>query len=112
MSTLIILVLFAIVVSYMAIQNTVMVTMSLVGYSFSTHLYLIILGSLLVGFIIAGVISSINSMFSAFKIMGKNKTINTSQKEIDELKEKIHHLEIENAELKVTKTPVIIKKEN
>ena len=66
-------------------------------------LYLVILGSLLVGFLIAGVLSSINSMFSAFKIMGKNNVINSSQKEIDNLKEKINQLELEITELKTTK---------
>lgn len=77
----------------------------LVGYTFSIPLYLVILGSLLVGFIIAGIISSINSMFSAFKIMGKNNAINSSQKEIENLKEQIHNLELENVELKASKTP-------
>ena len=66
-------------------------------------LYLVILGSLLVGFLLAGVLSSINSMFSAFKIMGKNNVINSSQKEIDNLKEKINQLELEITELKTTK---------
>jgi hypothetical protein len=76
------------------------------GYSYdSMPLYLVILGSLLFGFLIAGVLSSINSMFSAFKIMGKNNTINSSQKEIESLKEKIHQLELENVELKAPKTP-------
>lgn len=68
-------------------------------------LYLVILGSLLIGFLIAGVVSSVNSMFSAFKIMGKNSTISSSQKEVESLKVKIHDLELENTELKASKTP-------
>jgi len=79
------------------------VTLTLLGYSMNLALYLVILGSLLVGFLIAGVLSSINSMFSAFKIMGKNNVINSSQKEIDNLKEKINQLELEITELKTTK---------
>ena len=67
-------------------------------------LYLVILGSLLVGFLIAGVLSSANSIFSAFKIMGKDTTISNSQKEIDSLKETIHDLELENAKLKGAKS--------
>lgn len=78
-------------------------TLTLLGYSMNLALYLVILGSLLVGFLIAGVLSSINSMFSAFKIMGKNNVINSSQKEIDNLKEKINQLELEITELKTTK---------
>lgn len=83
-----------------------MVTLKLAGYSYeSMPLYLVILGSLLIGFLIAGVLSSINSMFSAFKIMGKNNTIHSSQKEIEALKEKIHRLELENTELKTPQAP-------
>ena len=103
-TTLISLVLFGIIVSYLAIQNTSLVTLKLAGYSYDgMPLYLVILGSLLIGFLIAGVLSSINSMFSAFKIMGKNNTISSSQKEIDVLKEKNHQLELEITELKAPK---------
>ena len=35
--------------------------------------------------------------------MGKNNVINSSQKEIDNLKEKINQLELEITELKTTK---------
>lgn len=103
-ATLIILVLFGIVVSYLAIQNTTLVTLRFAGYSFETvPLYLVILGSLLFGFLIAGVLSSIDSVFSAFKIRGKNTTISNSQKEIKNLKEEIRQLELENVELKASK---------
>jgi uncharacterized integral membrane protein len=103
-TTLISLVLFGIVVSYLAIQNTALVPLNFAGHSFiSTPLYLVILGSLLLGFLIAGVLSSVNSVFSSFKIMGKNNTINHAQKEIENLKEKYHQLELENAELKGSK---------
>lgn len=105
MTTLISLVLFGIVVSYLAIQNTMLVSLKFPGYTLENiPLYLVILGSLLLGFLIAGVLSSINSMFSAFKIMGKNNEINSSQKEIESLKDKIHHLELEIAELKGPKS--------
>lgn len=74
-----------------------------IGYTIeNVPLYLVILGSLLLGFLIAGVLSSITSMFSAFKIMGKDNTINSSQKEIESLKEKIHQLELEKAQLKTS----------
>ncbi len=92
---------FGIVVSYLAIRNTTLVTLNFPGYIFNNiPLYLVILGSLLLGFLIAGVLSSINSMFSAFKIMGKNSVINSSQKEIEKLREKIQELELENSQLK------------
>ena len=47
-------------------------------------------------------------MFSAFRIMGKNNVINSSQKEIENLKEAIHQLELENAALKGPKSPKTI----
>jgi uncharacterized integral membrane protein len=103
--TLITLVLFGIVVSYLSIQNTARVTLQVAGFAVEgMPLYLVILGSLLLGFLIAGVLSSINSLFSAFKIMGKNNTINNSQKEIENLKEQVHQLELANAELKSSRT--------
>lgn len=37
--------------------------------------------------------------------MGKNNVISSSKKEIENLKEKIHQLELENVELKTPKTP-------
>jgi cell division protein FtsB len=86
------------------------VTLKFVGYSFdNVPLYLVILGSLLVGFLVAGVISSINSMFSAFKIMGKDNAISSSHKEVESLKEKNHQLELEIARLKGPKTAPVIK---
>ena len=104
-TTLISIVLFGIIVSYLAIQNTTLVILRFAGYSFANvPLYLVILGSLLLGFIISWILSSINSVFSAFKIIGKNNTINNSQKEIESLKDKIHKFEIEIAELKATKS--------
>jgi uncharacterized integral membrane protein len=104
--TLISLVLFGIIVSYLAIQNTSLVVLNFAGYSFSNiPLYLVILLSLLVGFLVAGVLSSINSMFSAFKIMGKNNAISSSHKEVESQKEKIHELELTIAELKASKSP-------
>lgn len=110
MTTLISIVLFGIIISYLSIQNTALVTLRVAGYSFDNMpLYLVILGSLLSGFLIAGVLSSINSMFSAFKIMGKNNAIISSQKEIEDLKEKIHQLELENTQLKAPKTSSSIK---
>jgi uncharacterized integral membrane protein len=74
------LVLFGIVVSYLAIQNTALVTLQFVGYSFTNiPQYLVILGSLLLGFLVAGLVSSVDSMFAAFRIMGKNNVINSSK---------------------------------
>ncbi len=37
--------------------------------------------------------------------MGKDNAISNSQKEIENLKEKIHQLELESIELKASKTP-------
>jgi uncharacterized integral membrane protein len=98
------LVLFGILVSFLAIQNTSHVTLQFAGIAFENiPLYLVILGSILFGFIIAAVVSSVNSMFAAFRIMGKNNVIKSSQSEIEMLKEKIRQLEVENAELKGSK---------
>ena len=108
MSSLISLALFGIVISYFAIQNTALVSLKVPGYIFiDIPLYLVILGSLLLGFLIAGIVSSIDSMFASFRIMGKNRVINDSQKQLVNLQEKIHDLELENAELRGTKKVLV-----
>lgn len=101
MSTLVTLVLFGILSALFANQNTGTATLHL-GYSTLTNipLYLIILGSMLLGLIMAWVISVIESILVSFRIMGKNRAIKATQQEVETLKQKLQDVELENIKLK------------
>jgi len=111
MLTLISLVLFGILVSFFTLQNTSPVTLNIAGLTFAdVPLFLVILASLLIGFLISGIISGLNSVSSSFQLMGKDQTINSAQAEIENLKNRIHQLELENSNLKKVESRVVEEK--
>jgi len=109
-STLVTLVLFGILSALFANQNTGTATLHL-GYITLANipLYLIILGSMLFGLLMAWVINIIESVLVSFQIMGKNRAIKATQQEVDELSKKLQEVEIENARLKGEDTMIVKK---
>lgn len=55
---------------------------------------------MLIGIVIASFISSVNSLASLFALRGKDTRIAERNQAINQLEEKIHTLELENAHLK------------
>jgi uncharacterized membrane protein YciS (DUF1049 family) len=101
MFALIILVVFGIGVAFFATQNTQAISITLANYPLTgVPLYLIVLGSLLLGFVVSWVISLADVISSALKIHGKENTIKDDKKQISELTKKVHQLELENERLK------------
>ncbi|HKC14933.1 MAG TPA: lipopolysaccharide assembly protein LapA domain-containing protein [Patescibacteria group bacterium] len=101
MFALIVLVVFGIGVALFATQNTQATSITLANYPVSgIPLYLIVLGSLLLGFIVSWIISLIDVISSALKIHGKESTIKDANKQIAELTKRVHQLELENERLK------------
>ncbi len=101
MFALIVLVVFGIGVAYFATQNTQATSIVLGGYTLTgTPLYLIVLGSLLLGFVVSWIISLVDVISSALKIHGKDSAIKDSNKQIAELTKRVHQLELENERLK------------
>jgi len=101
MFALIVLVVFGIGVAFFATQNTQTISITLGNYSLTrVPLYLIVLVSLLLGFVVSWVISLVDVISSALKIHGKENTIKDSNKQISELTKKVHQLELENERLK------------
>ncbi len=93
--------LFALAVAYFAIQNAYGVPLVVANNIFpSVPLYAIIIGSVLVGILLASLISSMDSLSAYMRLRGKEQTIQEDQKAIHDLQEKVQHLEIENAQLK------------
>jgi uncharacterized integral membrane protein len=83
-----------------ATQNTTHATINILGYVFSFPLYLIVLGSLLVGLLISGLVSVLNSIATSYKLHSKESTIKEKAQTVDHLSQKVHDLEIDNARLK------------
>lgn len=100
MAGLIVIVALGAVIAYFATQNTSPVSISIVGYLLTVPLYSVVVGSLLVGFLVSWIFSLVDSLSSFLKIHGKESKIKKDQKEIEDLKKRIHDLELENENLK------------
>ncbi len=61
---------------------------------------------MLIGIVIASFISSINSLASLFALRGKDTRIAERNEVVNQLEEKIHTLELENAQLRGENTEV------
>lgn len=101
MFALIVLFIIGIGVAFFATQNTQTVYVTLANYNLrGIPLYIIVLGSLLLGFVVSWIISLVDVISSALKIHGKESTIKNANKQISELTKKVHQLELENERLK------------
>lgn len=86
---------------YFALQNMAGITITLANYQLlDVPIYLVVLGSLLLGLFISWLLSTISSIATEFTIYGKDKKINRAEHAIDDLHKKIVGLEKENAQLK------------
>lgn len=102
MSFLLIAVIIGAIFAYIATQNTNGVPLNLGPYSWSSlPLYIVVLGSLLVGLLVGWLMSMIDGIASAFTLHGKDKKIRQAESEVELLRERIHKLEIENKELQL-----------
>jgi uncharacterized integral membrane protein len=103
MLSLIIIFLFALGVAWFAIQNTFAVPVVFATTVFhAVPLYFLIIASVLVGIILASLIGSIDNLSAYMKLRGKDNRIHDHERAIDDLQQKVHNLEIENAQLKTT----------
>lgn len=101
MISLLILIVSGGIFAYFAAQNTQLVSVNLFRYTIpSIPLYVVVLGALLIGIIISMVMSFFGFISTTLKLFGKDNTIKQSSKEIDNLKKRIHDLELENENLK------------
>ena len=101
MFAMIVLIFFGIGVAFFATQNTQTISIRLANYHFNgIPLYVIVLGSLLLGFILSWILSSFNVLSSNLKIRRKESTIRNDNKQISELTKKTHQLELESEKLK------------
>lgn len=101
MLTLILILVFGSGVTYLALQNNAHVTLTLLNYTFpNVPLFLVILGSMLIGVLLAYIIQIANSISMALTIHGKDNKIKESENDLTALTKKTHQLELENESLK------------
>ena len=101
MLSLIVAFLFALGVAYFAIQNSFAVPIVFASTVIqNVPLYFVVIASVLVGIILASLIGSLDNLSAYMKLRGKDNRIHDHEKVIDDLQQKVHDLEIENAQLK------------
>src|ERR1700689_574734 len=101
MSTLIILVVFSLGVAYFATQNTGIVHITLANFfTGGIPLYIVVIGSMLLGIFISWLISIVNYIFSTVKILGKEAKLKDAYRTIETLNKDNNDLLLENARLK------------
>lgn len=101
MLALILFLIFGSAMAYLAFQNSTHVTLTFLTYTFpDVSLFFVILGSMLIGALLAYVIQLANSISTAITIHGKDHEIKKSEDNVIELTKKTHKLELENESLK------------
>jgi uncharacterized integral membrane protein len=101
MVLIILLLISGILAALFAVQNTVHVDVTLLGYTLhQIPLYLIMLGSLLGGILISSIFNMSNIISSSLTIRGKDVKLKKSKSTETDLDNRIHQLELENANLK------------
>ncbi len=101
MLTLILLLVVSGAMVYLAQDNLMKVTVHLGTYVLSgIPLFYVIIGSMLVGLILAYLVHLINAIVVAFSMRGKDSKIKQSKKDIADLTKRVHQLELENEKLK------------
>ncbi len=98
-------IIFAVVVGlgigYFATQNTTLISIYFGPYLLpNTPLYLVVIGAVLLGLILAWIFSLINSFSSQMALHGKENKIKEDERNITELTKEIHQLQLDNARLK------------
>lgn len=101
MFTLILLVIIGFGMAYFATQNILPVTITLANYTFRfIPLYVIVIGSLLIGVLLSWLISLVSGVSSFMTLSRKDSALRASEKQIESLKRENKDLSIENERLK------------
>ncbi len=101
MLVLLVAVISGLAIAYFGTQNTTPVTIRLNEYVWNdVPLYLVIVGSLLVGLFMAWILYFARSVSSTLAIYGKNQAVKKAQQTVADLERRVQELEVENARLK------------
>jgi uncharacterized integral membrane protein len=101
MLVLLVAVLFGLGIGYFATENTTPVTIRLAEYALEdVPLYLVVVGSLLVGLFIAWILYIARSVSARLTIYGKDQVVRKTRRTVADLEQRVHELEAENARLR------------
>jgi uncharacterized integral membrane protein len=101
MLVLLVAVLFGLGIGYFATENTIPVTLRLAEYALEdVPLYLVVMGSLLVGLFIAWILFIARSVSTRLTIYGKDQVVRKTRRTVSDLEQRVHELEGENARLR------------
>lgn len=105
MLVLLVTVAFGIAIGYFATQNTDPVTVRLAEYAIEeVPLYLVVMGTLLAGILIAWVLYFAKSVSAGLTIYGKEKAVKKAKHTVADLEPRVYELETENARLRVQRS--------
>lgn len=106
MFILILSIIFAAGIAYLAQFNLMPVSVSLGYYTFSDiPLFYVIISSLLTGLVLSYLLHLIDAVFTAITLNKKDKKIQHSRETVLELTKRVHQLELENERLKKDNSP-------
>ncbi len=94
MKILVLTLLFSFGFAFFATQNTKEVSIHIAQYVFSGPLYIVVLSSIFVGIVFAGIVHFFTSLFSLLLLQKKENTINELKKTVVELIKRVHLLEL------------------
>ena len=105
MLVLLVAVISGIAIAYFGMQNISPVTIRLNEYVWNdVPLYLVIVGSVLVGLFMAGILYFARSVSSTLTIYGKDRAMKKTKHTVADLEQRVHDLEAEKARLNTTLT--------
>lgn len=110
MLSLILLFLVGLAMAFFATENTTGTAITIAQSTFrGIPLYVVVIGSMLLGIFISWLISLSNSLSSSLTLHRKDSAIRDAQTTIDRLKKENHNLQVENARLARKEHPVTEK---
>jgi uncharacterized integral membrane protein len=102
MLVLLVAVLFGLGIGYFATENTIPVTIRLAEYALEdVPLYLVVVGSLLIGLFIAWILYIARSVSTRLTIYGKDQVVRKTRRNVADLEQRVHELEVENERLRL-----------
>lgn len=106
MLALLVAVIFGLAVGFFATQNTTPVTVQLADYALEeVPLYVVIVGSLLLGLLIAWILYIARTVSSTLTIYGKEQVVKKTRRTVADLEQRVRELEAENARLRISAAP-------
>ena len=103
MLVLLVAVISGIAIAYFGMQNISPVTIRLNEYVWNdVPLYLVIVGSVLVGLFMAGILYFARSVSSTLTIYGKDRAMKKTKHRVADLEQRVYELEAEKAQLEST----------